>query len=860
MAKGDSVQAESNQGGSRRPALRVRGKLFLSFGAVALLTVLAAGVGLVTFAQLGSDFQQLTQRDLPKFADSADLAVKTTDLVVAANAVVNSTDQAQREAALTKLQGASRQIASKGASLLKAEPDNPLLVDLQSTATKFSETISTLDTYTADRIERTARRTENLARVFASSEALTAILSPKIDDAYFELMVGGEDAAGQSSAIVDQIVNTDMMIMGKLLELRIVLNAVNGNISSYLLVDEPAKAQIFADKLTANSNHMTEIVAELEEAKIALPVAGDIQLLAGFAEEARQMRAEQTFSQTSVATQQMVFELIELQQGIENALIAGIDDQMFQLTINAEDAAGANTKIVNDLLNIQVGALKANLDTVAKLNQYVALLIQGSLETDATKIVPIQDKVTAAANALKEVVAEVAADDVTALLKDLMVYADPNTGLLSQRTAELGSLKNATAIVADVLTASQAIGLAVQDLIVESRTTVSGNSKTISSMIGNGRLVLIGLGVFSLLIAALIGFFVVNKGLAKPLTGLAAAIGKLADGNVDVTIPNASRKDEIGDISDAVEVFKQNAIERAKLAESAERDRAAQQARQAAIDALISDFRSDAQTALNSVTENADQMRSAAEALTEVAASTSTEAQHATTSSDDASSNVQAVASASEQLSASIEEISRQIRSANDIVEKATGHASETNGKISGLADAAQKIGDVVGLISDIAEKTNLLALNATIEAARAGESGRGFAVVASEVKSLATQTAKATEEISTQITDIQASTTESVEAIKLITETMDEVRNYTLAASSAVDQQGAATSEISRNAGEAATGTANSANAILQVQSGAAETTQSADQVLSGSSEVSNEAERLRETVDQFLAKVAAA
>ena len=348
--------------------------------------------------------------------------------------------------------------------------------------------------------------------------------------------------------------------------------------------------------------------------------------------------------------------------------------------------------------------------------------------------------------------------------------------------------------------------------------------------------------------------------ISRPLLNLTRVTQLVSSGNLDVELDAKGRRDEVGQLMQEISGFRDNSLRQRELETEAEKTRASERQRQDNIEKLIEGFRNDVQKGLASVSDNATRMQSSAQDMTGVADQTADQAAGAEIAFKEASGNVQTVASAAEELTSSIQEIRRQVSTTTEIVGQATHNASHTSDKIGELADAAEKIGAVVNLIQDIAEQTNLLALNATIEAARAGDAGKGFAVVASEVKSLATQTANATQEIGAQVADIQNSTTQAVGAIGEITKIMDEVNEYTSTIATAVEQQGSATGEISLSVQKAATGTQEAAEKMAAVMNGVSETTSSSTQVLTASSEVNDQASHLRNMIDRFLKDALAA
>jgi methyl-accepting chemotaxis protein len=362
-----------------------------------------------------------------------------------------------------------------------------------------------------------------------------------------------------------------------------------------------------------------------------------------------------------------------------------------------------------------------------------------------------------------------------------------------------------------------------------------------------------------LVITGLVAFFVVRS-TVRQLAGFSGAMGELAKGNHAVAIPGLERRDEIGAMAKAVGVFKESMIRADQLAAEQHKEQERKEARQQAIEGHIKNFDEAVSNLLGILASAATEMRSTAESMTGTAEEASRQSTAVAAASEQASTNVQTVAAAAEELSSSISEISRNVSESTNIAGRAVEEAARTNGTVKGLAQAAQKIGGVVQLISDIASQTNLLALNATIEAARAGEAGKGFAVVASEVKSLATQTAKATEEIAGQIQAMQGATSAAVGAIEGIGTTIAKISEIATTIASAVEEQGAATQEIARNVQQAAAGTAEVSSNIVGVTQAAGQTGAASAEVLATSGELAKQSELLRAEVGKFLDNIRAA
>ncbi|MFC7331600.1 methyl-accepting chemotaxis protein [Rhodocista pekingensis] len=348
--------------------------------------------------------------------------------------------------------------------------------------------------------------------------------------------------------------------------------------------------------------------------------------------------------------------------------------------------------------------------------------------------------------------------------------------------------------------------------------------------------------------------------VAGPVNRLTDTMNRLSRRDLTASVDGADRKDEIGAMARAVQVFKDGLIEAERLTAAQKAEEKAKAARTARIDSLIRSFDDTSSESLRAVAAAATELDATAQSMAAIADETGRQAGSAASAAEETTANVQTVASAAEEMAASIQEINRQVNRAKDVAQRAAESVQETNVTVEGLTAATQKIGEVVTLIQAIAAQTNLLALNATIEAARAGEAGKGFAVVASEVKNLAGQTAKATEEIAAQISAVQRVSAETSTAIQTIGTIIEEVNGISATIAAAMEQQGASTNEISRNVTQAAAGTQEVSANIGQVTQVTGQAGAAATQVLGAAGELARHSETLKQEVERFLAAIKAA
>jgi methyl-accepting chemotaxis protein len=433
-----------------------------------------------------------------------------------------------------------------------------------------------------------------------------------------------------------------------------------------------------------------------------------------------------------------------------------------------------------------------------------------------------------------------AGDEVTQLL---------GGGFVNEATGALnGKVVPAFGDASDAVTALQKFNRTGGDL----------QRQEIGQIYIQSRLVIIAVIVVVIGLTLLLGWALVSA-ISAPIAAINAAMTRLAGGDKAAEVPHRDRGDEIGQMAAALQNFKQAALDAELAAQRQAEEQAERAKRGAVIEEKTRHFDTNSADVIGTVSSAASKMQQAAETMSSIADRSEAEANSAASAATNASTNVQAVAAAAEQLTTAIHEISRQVAQSSSIAQRAVEEADRTNETVKGLTAAAQKIGDVVNLITDIASQTNLLALNATIEAARAGEAGKGFAVVASEVKNLATQTARATDEIGAQITEVQQISASSAAAIKRISEVIREINQISSGIAAAVEEQGAATQEIARNVQEASSGTDQVSSNVTRVKDISANAKDAASEVLTSAQNLAQQAGVLRDEVRNYIAQVKA-
>jgi len=442
----------------------------------------------------------------------------------------------------------------------------------------------------------------------------------------------------------------------------------------------------------------------------------------------------------------------------------------------------------------------------------------------------------------------------------LLALGEGKTRVFKIRQQELDADDYGQTILEETRKLNVGLGISVQQLVDGVQKETDASTLQARQEISLATKAMLGLGALTLVGSILFVWLYVGRNILRRIRSLQRSMQLLSDGDLESEIYQSSQKDEIAAMANSLHVFRESMIEARALTADQDKDRVAKSERATRMEGRIVEFETTVRTALDSLQTAASSMQTTAQSMSATADQSSALVSAVASAAEETSVNVQTVSSGTEQLSSSIEEIGRQVVTSAEIARKAVEEAGATDATMQGLADNAARISVVVDLIQTIASQTNLLALNATIEAARAGEAGRGFAVVASEVKSLATQTAKATDEIRQQIVSMQTVTTSAVTAIRSIGNTIGEINDVTTAIAAAVEEQGAATREIARNIQHAAGGTSEVSSNIVGVSSASTEAGTAATEVLSASGALRREADVLRAEIDAFLSNIRAA
>ena len=847
-ARGTKASARTS---GRPAAFGVKVKLQVAFGVVAIMTVVAAAVAITSFSETERGFARVSGREVPAMTDALRLSAASGEISAAAARFVAAKGNDDRRLIAMQIAARSRELDEILTRLRDGQGDTRGFSIAEPMAQKLKQNLKALEAVISERTDLRDKLDARLDALHGVHSRITDTISPVVDGSYLEVAMTAEDVGATGDTIVRTLVQGGLQVMQAMVEVGAETNLVTGLLTASALTSSPAILALLEERFAVSAKRAETLLAKLPAGSKYDALRERVRAftrLADFKPRAGDSEMERL---------QKVFRAHE---ELTKLLIGLIDDLNLDVTTQSDDAVKRSSKLVKGLVSTQVANLRNALEIAAQTHLITSLISEGAVAKEPSELIPLRERFKAAAEALTKASDTLSNNEVKQAIAELLAFGADDANVFALREREITAAARADLTIEQNVTIQHSLDRAVAVLVGDAEQSMKSGSAQLLADLSRNRTLLLIVAATSVLAAAAIGVFYVQRRLVRRLTRIGDAMRRLSLGETDLKVPAAGDRDEIGEMARSLEVFRAGEIERRGFAARRDAEQAAQRERAAGIEQMIGDFRATVTAVIAAVTDNVSRMEATARTLSSIAAEADSQARSASSSSEQTSANVRSVAGATEELGASIREISDQATQANRVVEHAAGIAQSTDQLVGQLANGAARIGDVVKLIRAIAEQTNLLALNATIEAARAGEAGRGFAVVASEVKTLASQTAKATEEIAAQIGAIQGSTAQAVGAIRQIGDVMGDISRFTSTIAASVEEQSASTQEIGRNVHQAATGARELAGNMATVTEAIEETNRSASAVLGASNALTAQAGTLQQAVDTFLDRVAAA